>query len=244
MTIRTLILDDDLNSHKAACNALAAHSEVEIIGQFTESETLMSFLQSQPADLLFLDIELNEEFGFSVAAELKKTHPELMIVFLTGHSSYAIDGYDFQPVNFLTKPINPLKLEQTIREACRRMEQNGGQRPAQLMFQLQHGYRIIDVRDICYIERRDRKNFLHMSVETVRIAGYTMHELEEMLSEHGFFLCHQSFLISLYRVRMLRDIGRKLYEVELKDRGEAVPVSRNHYEALREQLKRLGMQAV
>ena len=34
---------------------------------------------------------------------------EVMIVFLTGHSSYAIDGYDFHPVGFLTKPIHPGK---------------------------------------------------------------------------------------------------------------------------------------
>ena len=241
MIIRTLILDDDPNSHKAACQALSRYPDIRILGQFVTAGELEAFLQKQDADVLFLDIEIGGDFGFSVARTLRLTHPELMIVFLTGHSSYAIDGYDFQPVNFLTKPINPLKLEQTVEEIRQRMQLVGGQRKAQLMFRLQQGYRIVDVRSICHIERRDRKNFLRLENETLQISGYTMRELEQMLSGHGFFLCHQSFLINLYRVTGLYDAGRQLYETTVRGSELPIPVSRNHYEGLRSQLLSLGI---
>ena len=244
MTIRVLILDDDINAHKAACHALAAYSEVEITGQFTSSEKLEEFLKLHTADVLLLDIELGQEFGFSIARKLRQENPELMIVFLTGHSSYAIDGYDFQPVNFLTKPINSTKLEQTITEIKRRVQRSGEQRKAQLMFRLQQGYRILNVRDIYYIERIDRKNYLHLKSETLQISSYTMRELEEMLAEYGFFLCHQSFLINLYRVRRLRDVGRQVYEAELRGVADPVPVSRNHYEKMKTQILSRGISAV
>lgn len=244
MTIRTMILDDDTNSHKAAVAALREYPEIQIVGQFTGSDQMLAFLETNPADLLFLDIELKETFGFTVARQLRQRYPGLMIVFLTGHSSYAIDGYDFQPVNFLTKPIHPVKLEQTIREVRSRMERSGGQRPAQIMFRLQQGYRILDVREIVYIERKDRKNILHTEQETVRIAGYTMRELEEMLCGHGFFLCHQSFLISLHRVKSLCDVGRQLYETQLQGCPEPIPVSRNRYEAMKAGLLALGIPVV
>lgn len=237
MNIRTLILDDDSNSRIAACTALAEFSDIEIVGQFSQSKELFSFLENNSAHLLFLDIELNEEMGFTVAQELRHDYPELLIVFLTGHATYAIDGYDFQPVNFLTKPINKLKLEQTVAEVRRRLNQQNGQKSAKLMFRMQKGYRIIDVRDICYIERLERKNYLHTANETLCIAGYTMSELEEMLEEHGFFLCHQSFLISLYRVKSVRDIKKQLYEAQLQDCPKPVPISRNCYVEL---MKRLG----
>lgn len=241
MKIRAVILDDDLNSHKAASHALAAYPEVEIVGQFTAGKELESYLETHTVDVLFLDIELGEEFGFSVARKLRQNRPELMIVFLTGHSSYAIDGYDFQPVNFLTKPINPVKLEQTVGEIKRRIQRGGGQRKAQLMFRLQQGYRILDVRDICYIERKDRKNYLYLENETLQISGYTMRELEEILAEHGFFLCHQSFLINLYRIQRLRDAGRQLYESMLRGVAVPIPVSRNHYEKLKLKIISLGI---
>ncbi len=241
MTIRVLILDDDASSRKAAGVTLEGYPEVSVIGQFGTSGELMAFLQNCSADLLFLDIELDSESGFEVAKQLRGSYPELMIVFLTGHSSYAVDGYDFQPVNFLTKPINRMKLEQTLSEVRRRMERRGVQQPSQLMFRLMQGYRIVDVRDICYFERENRKNFLHLPGEFLQISGYTMRELEEMLSPHGFFLCHQSFIISLYRVQAVRDIGRQVYEAALRDCLKPIPVSRNRYEILLKQLNALGI---
>ncbi len=200
MNIRTVILDDDSSSVTAASTALSVYPEIEIIGCFSHSKELFDFLEGHTAHLLFLDIELDGEMGFSIAQRLMQNNADLMIVFLTGHSSYAIDGYNFHPIDFLTKPINTIKLERTINEVRKRMKQQNGQRSAKLMFRLQHGYKIIDVRDICYIERLDRKNYLHTASETLCIAGYTMAELEEMLTEHGFFLCHQSFLIVRFLV--------------------------------------------
>ncbi len=241
MTLRTAILDDDPNSHKAACQSLSAYPEIEIVGQFYTGAELERFLETEKADVLFLDIEMGDDFGFTVAKRLRQTHPELMIVFLTGHSSYAIDGYDFQPVNFLTKPINPVKLEQTILELKRRTQSAPGQRQAQLMFRLQQGYRILNVGDICYIERKDRKNYMHLEGESFQISGYTMRELEQMLAPYGFFLGHQSFIINLYRVCRVHDAGRQLYEVSLRGTDTAVPISRNHYEHLLAQLRQIGV---
>ncbi len=241
MAIKTVILDDSAPSRMAAAAALERFDDVEIVGQFGESGALFDFLASHTAHLLFLDIELSEELGFTVARKLRETDPELMIVFLTGHSSYAIDGYGFQPVNFLTKPIHPEKLRETIEEVRRRMRAHREQRPAQLMFRLPQGYRILDVRDIVYIERLGRKNILHTDTEELRMSGYTVRELEEMLSEHGFFLCHQSFLISLWRVEAIRDARRQLYEVTLRGAAAPVPVSRTRYEALLEALDGHGV---
>lgn len=240
MSIRTMILDDDSNSRRAACTELAEFPEIEIIGQFSQSKELFDFLENNSANLLFLDIELDEETGFSVAQKLRMDYPDILIVFLTGHATYAIDGYDFHPVNFLTKPINKLKLEQTISEVQKRLNQQSGQKSAKLMFHQQKGYRIIDVKDICYIERLNRKNYLHTPNETLCITGYTMGELEEMLEKHGFFLCHQSFLISLYRVKSVRDIKKQLYEAELKDCPDPVPISRNCYVDLMKRLENIS----
>ncbi len=244
MNIRTLILDDSETSRLAASTALAEFSDVEIAGQFENSRELFSFLEKYPAHLLFLDIELDQESGFATARQLRRAYPELMIVFLTGHSSYAIDGYDFQPVNFLTKPIDSEKLRQTLDEVRRRLGQRQKQPPAQLMFRLLQGYRILDVRDICYVEHMGRQNYLYTPSESLRIANYAIRELEEMLSEYGFFLCHQSYLISLYRVTAIQETRRQIFEATLRGAPQPVPVSRNRYEEMLGRMKEIGIQAV
>ena len=58
-----------------------------------------------------------------------------------------------------------------------------------------------------------------------------------------FFLCHQSFLLSLYRVEAVRDAGRQLYEALLRGGDKPVPVSRNRYEELIRQLRKLNLPA-
>ena len=241
MNIRTLILDDNENSRLAALGALAEFPDVEVVGQFERSAELFHFLGERPAHLILLDIELDRESGFHIARRLRQEYPQLMIVFLTGHSSYAIDGYDFQPVNFLTKPINQKKLSQTLDEVRRRLTVNREQPPAQLMFRLLQGYRILDVRDIVYVEHMCKKNFLHTEKETLRIANYTMRELEEMLAECGFFYCHQSYIISLYRVEGIRETRRRIFDASLRGSAELIPVSRAKYENLVERLGELGI---
>lgn len=241
-SIKTIILDNDANSRFAACRAFERYEDLSIEGAFGNIEELFEYLEENTVHLAFLDIELDGESGFDAAKRLGEEYPDIMVVFLTGHSSYAINGYDFYPVNFLTKPINHDKLKQTVEEVKRRIGRNGSQSSAKLMFHLrQGGYRIIDVRDICYVERNNRKNYLCTENERIHIANHTMKELEEMLSKHGFFLSHQSFILSLYRVTSVRDVGRQLYEATLRGTDTAIPVSRHRYEELLRQLSTIDV---
>ncbi|MCH5324881.1 MAG: response regulator transcription factor [Eubacterium sp.] len=239
--IRTVLLDDDALSRQAARAALSAYDEVEIIREFNNSADFFAFLRENPVDLLFLDIELDGETGFEIAGRMKAEHPDVMIVFLTGHSTYAIDGYDFSPVNFLVKPINTQKLSQTLDEVKRRMSSTDSTRgTAKIMLRLKNGLQIIQVADIRYFERRNRKIYMVCRGREESVGGYTMQELETMLMPYGFYCCHQSFLVSLRHITGLRDARRQLYEVTVSDREEAVPVSRHRYNDLLKRLKEIG----
>lgn len=239
--IKTVLLDDDALSRQAARAALAAYSDVTIIREFSESTDFFAFLKNESVDLLFLDIELDGETGFQIAGRMKTEHPEIMIVFLTGHSTYAIDGYDFSPVNFLVKPINAQKLFQTLEEVRRRMSNTDNtRRTAKIMLRLKNGLEIIQVDDIRYFERRNRKIYMVCRDSEQSVSGYTMRELEMMLEPYGFYCCHQSFLVSLQHVSGLRDARRQLYEVMVHDREETVPVSRHRYNDLTKKLKKIG----
>ncbi len=239
--IRTVLLDDDPLSRQAARAMLAAYNDVAIIQEFSKSEELFAFLQREPVDLMFLDIELSGETGFAIANRIKTEYPDMMIVFLTGHSSYAIDGYDFSPVNFLVKPINAYKLSQTLEKVRHRMSSaDSTRKAAKIMLRMERGLQIIQVADIRYFERRNRKIYMVCSDSEQGVGGYTMRELEALLEPYGFYCCHQSFLVSLQHVSALRDTRRQLYEAVLQDRKETVPVSRHRYNDLLKKLKEAG----
>lgn len=238
--IRTVLVDDDANSRRAAGAALREYGEICIVGEFGCGKDFFEFLRNNTVELVFLDIELEKESGFEIAKRLKEEHPEVMFVFLTGHSTYAIDGYDFQPVNFLTKPINPDKLKRTVELVRDRISGSLRFKTGKIMFKCIKGYNIINTADICYIERRGRKNWLVTDSGELQIAYYTMGEIIDMLEDYGFFLCHQSYIVALDRIEAIYEEGRLLYYAKLRGCGTDIPISRGHYDELRRAVRELG----
>lgn len=57
---------------------------------------------------------MNDIDGFEVANHIRKYYSDTMIVFLTGHTDFALESYEYYPTDFLTKPLNLLRLDQTL----------------------------------------------------------------------------------------------------------------------------------
>lgn len=229
--IKTVILDDDPNAIKAIQASLISFPQIEIVATAYDSSQLFNILKEKSVDLVFLDIEVKEEHGFIIAETLKQQFPQVAYIFLTGYASYAIDGYDFNPAGFLTKPINKLKLQKVIE----RFEQSLTQKVdtvgnPKLMFETKKGTLMVSVVDIIYIERRNRKNYLITTTEEIAIVNYTIRELAEMLEPYHFYLCHQSYIVPLKRIQSIKEEGRQLYYLEVLGTSQRIPLSRNKYQ--------------
>lgn len=65
-------------------------------------------------DALFLDIEMGDIDGLTLAGKIREFLPNIPIIFLTSHTELAIDGYEVSAMRFLKKPIDKEKLFQTL----------------------------------------------------------------------------------------------------------------------------------
>lgn len=61
-------------------------------------------------DLLFLDMEINEENGIDIGLELQKIQHDCRIIITTNYSKYAINGYKIHADRYFIKPINQLEF--------------------------------------------------------------------------------------------------------------------------------------
>ena len=111
------LIDDDPFCIAELKHLLSGFSFVHIAGELTSAENFQSLLTDNSVDLLFLDICLKENTGFSVAAYLKKNFPDIMVVFVTGFENFAIDGYEYEPLDFLAKPVSLSKLTRVLNHA-------------------------------------------------------------------------------------------------------------------------------
>ncbi len=78
------------------------------------SVEVMRILQSVPIDLAFVDIEMPDNDGFTTAGYIQSTQPKANYVFLTGHTELGAKSYDYEPLDFLCKPLNALRLQKTF----------------------------------------------------------------------------------------------------------------------------------
>lgn len=120
---KILLVDDDPDLI-SAFEAILLSRGYDVITAINKSEGLKKVVSHVP-DLAILDVMMDDEHdGFDMAREVKKTHPKLPIIMLTGISE--ITGVNFRAAaadpdwlpadEYLDKPVKPDELIDTIEE--------------------------------------------------------------------------------------------------------------------------------
>ena len=239
--LRVLVVDDEASCREELRRNLAAFPYVAVVGEAADVSSAIACLQRETVDLAFLDIELGGGSGFALARHIHAAFPACRVIFLTGHVDFALEGYEYGPVDFLVKPTNLLRLEQAllrVREPVRSEEE-------EVRIGIQSGNRleIVSVRRVLYLEKRGRQVLLLCENGEKIATRETMQKLEGAFLPHGFYRCHQSFLIPLRRVRSVRlDDSGSTYCVLLEGTEERIPLSRDRLGELRRLLSQSGLE--
>ncbi len=90
-----------------------------------KGETLCTFLKNEKLDFLFLDIELVTTDGVTVGKYIREVldNTDIMIVYISSKSSYAMSLFKVQPLDFLIKPLKRAELYEVLNKAIRLSEQ-------------------------------------------------------------------------------------------------------------------------
>lgn len=239
MQINVLIVDDDPVSLEQSKENILLFVEEGGIHTAMNSVQVMRILQSVPVDLAFVDIEMTDTDGFTMAGYIQSAQPRAQYVFLTGHTELGAKSYDYEPLDFLCKPVNALRLKKTFE----RFEKSRAPRRGtneQVAVESTAGFVLISPADILYITREGRKTVIDCSTQRYMVRN-PLEELELIFGEFDLFRCHQSYLVSLPHITSAAqaDFGRTYWAV--LDNGSQVPVSRNRYADLRRRLGEYGV---
>ena len=91
--------------------------EYEVVS-FDEPTDAIAFLKDAAAPVVyaFLDIQLRGMLGIDLAAEIKKKHPAVRIIFCTAYAGFALDAFDIYAVGYLLKPITEEKIRSALKQ--------------------------------------------------------------------------------------------------------------------------------
>ncbi len=108
---RYIIVDDNEIDQLSVYSHLKDNPLLTCAGFFSSSKQVEAFLQNETVDILFLDIDLNGESGI----ELRKKLLEIpACIFITSHPEFALDGFTLNALDYLVKPFDKERFNQTI----------------------------------------------------------------------------------------------------------------------------------
>lgn len=240
-TLRVLIVDDEalarsrLRTLLGDCTAPAA----SVAAEAAHAVQAMDALRREVFDVVLLDIRMPGADGITLAQTIAGLPQPPAVVFITAHSEHAVQAFELEAVDYLTKPVRLERLQQALQKVERLAQTSKGLQP--------------DLNDECLIiqdrgrtERVPLTEVLYLKAElkyiTVRthaksyILDGSLNELEERYPQ--FMRVHRNALVARRAVRALEkhfdpEEGEG-WAVRLNGIDELLAVSRRQLSAVRE----------
>ncbi|MCC8038986.1 MAG: LytTR family DNA-binding domain-containing protein [Bacteroidales bacterium] len=112
--MRYIIVDDEPLARKAIRMMAMKHPQLHLLGQFNSAEAAMSFLETNEADLIFLDINMPGLSGMELAHCLREN---ALVIFTTAYSEFAAESYEVNAIDYLIKPLEPTRFNRAVLKA-------------------------------------------------------------------------------------------------------------------------------
>lgn len=195
--LRCAIVDDEPLAIDVLKTYVGRLDGYEVVGAFTSPVKAFEYLQAARVDVVFLDIHMPEMEGFDL---LKSLPYKPQVVIVTAHRDRAIDGFEFDVVDFLLKPV---PFERFLRALSKLSRQNGsaaheGQGETAIELPSDRQQVRIEVSDILYCESLDDYLLVHTVDRTVK-SYRSLRHVQRVLPDF-FVRIHRSFIVNERRV--------------------------------------------
>ena len=208
-----IVEDEEFAAKRLAQMVNDLAPEIEISAQLTSVENGKAWFAENPLpDLIFLDIQLNDGYGFDILDVLEE-HPP--IIFTTAYNEYAIRGFKYNGVDYLLKPI--VKAE--LKTALEKFVKNKGSVPEdpeknitylkelfkkeykhRFMVKVGNQYRSFNVEDIAFFKSNEGLIYLFTHSGQSYPIEYSLDQLDTILNPIHFFRVNRKFMVSVKAV--------------------------------------------
>ncbi|MEO1487570.1 MAG: LytTR family DNA-binding domain-containing protein [Bacteroidota bacterium] len=207
-----IVEDEEFASKRLALLISELAPDLEIAAVLSSvQEAKQWFEGNQLPDLIFLDIQLNDGYGFDILDELED-HPP--VIFTTAYNEFAIRGFKYNGLDYLLKPIVKADLKVALEKFEKNITRSAA--PQQNMQELKdlfrkefkhrfmvkvgNQFRSFNVADIAYFKSMDGMIFLHTHSSQSYPIEYTIDQLENILNPIQFFRVNRKFMVSVESV--------------------------------------------
>lgn len=232
--LRVALCDDNHNIvHKYAelLTAIADKHKVDIeLSCFYSGESLLFHFCDAPeqADIIYLDIMMDQLDGMEAARKLREYGCNAQIIFLTSCEDYVFGAFDVHALQYLVKEDTSMdKFERVFLNAVQFASKKEDE---MFLFEFDGKTGAIPLAEISHFEIWKRVVMVRYGDRKAAKFYASMEQLEKRLSGKGFIRVHRSYLVSLPYITLLQS-----QRLQLKT-GEVIPVGGTYVDSLKKAL--------
>lgn len=210
--ITAIAIDDELPSLEIIevfCSKLDA---IELKKTFLKTSEARYYLENNPIDLVFLDINMPAKSGIDFFKDLPQ---ETLVVFTTAYKEYAIESYEIGAFDYLLKPFSLLRFKTTIERALEWKKLFQEKNESFIYFKADYGLVKVIFNDILYIEGQDNYVKIYIENQKPLLIRITIKDLLEKLPKENFCRVHRSIIVSLSKITSYRNKSVNLGTISL-----------------------------
>ncbi|MEM6723541.1 MAG: LytTR family DNA-binding domain-containing protein [Bacteroidota bacterium] len=201
--IKCVIIDDEPLARQLLGEYLEKTPELDLFADFSTAIEGLQFVQEQPVDLIFLDIQMPDLTGIQFLKILKGKCP---VILTTAYSKYALEGYEHDVIDYLLKPITFERFLQAVQKAKDRIQHVSISEPNPTAdyFFVKSEYKTLKINydQVLYLQGLGD----YVAIHTTNGKVLTLENLRDLagrLPGHLFIRVHRSFLIALSAIEYI-----------------------------------------
>ena len=261
MTLRAVVVDDEQLAREELCFLLARNGGVEIVGQAGNGVDGLRLVGEHQPVLLLLDVQMPGLNGFEVAHRLLDASLLPNLVFVTAYDQYAVDAFKVHAVDYLLKPVDADRLEETLQRVRRKVDTDHrakasigreelervlravsdapkGARQDQFAIKTGERFLLVSADEIVHASMVDDALVVVTNTASGTSNYRTLDELSARLDPSVFWRVHRSHLVNITKIKEIVPWFSRNYILKMKDpKATEIPVSRAQTRRLRDYLR-------
>lgn len=219
-----IALDDEPPALRVITHYASQTEDLQLARTFMRPSEALRYLKRNPVDVLLTDIKMPSISGIEFVKELPR---DILVIFTTAHSEYAVEGFNLNALDYLLKPFSLERFQAAIGRAREQLalRKQPGDPTARPFFLIRADYQLHKVffDELLYAEGLSDYVRLHLAARRQIVARITMKELMEKLTGGEFMRIHKSYIVALPAVERFK--GRELVVA-----GKALPIGATYEE--------------
>lgn len=200
--IRAIAIDDEPLALQIISHYCEQIDFVSLEKTFTSQSEALKHMRKFPVDLLFLDIQMPNKNGIDFYKLLEN---DVIVIFTTAHSEYAVEGFNVNATDYLLKPFPFERFETALQKAQNEFNfRNSTSVQTHLMIRADYKLNRVEFDDIIMIEGLDDYVQIHLRNSHKIVARISMKSMMAKLPENRFIRVHRSFIIPLNQIKSIQ----------------------------------------